>query len=278
MTASIRDAARALGGEVAGRNRVLCPGPGHSRRDRSLAVTFTDTGFLVHSFANDDWRECRDHVKAALGLSDGRTVALNDNTPAVDHSRLLDEERRIDEAAAIWGATVPLPGTLGETYLSSRRLAYAGDEIRYHPGRRMMVAMMTDAATGEPCGVHRTFLDRDGGKVDRKMLGRASGAVVRLSADEDVSSGLAIAEGIETALATPCRPVWACLSAGTMKSFPVLAGIDCLTIFADNDPSGAGLRAARECAERWHAAGREVVIRMVDADGCDYADVVAEVA
>ena len=32
--------ARALGGEVAGRDAVLCPGPGHSAHDRSLAVKF----------------------------------------------------------------------------------------------------------------------------------------------------------------------------------------------------------------------------------------------
>ena len=38
MTAA-REIARALGGEVVGRNILLCPGPGHSPRDRSLQVT-----------------------------------------------------------------------------------------------------------------------------------------------------------------------------------------------------------------------------------------------
>jgi hypothetical protein len=55
--------AQALGGEVSGQ-RVLCPGPEHSACDRSLSVKFdpaAPSGLLVHSFAGDDWRVCRDH-------------------------------------------------------------------------------------------------------------------------------------------------------------------------------------------------------------------------
>src|SRR5215211_2778669 len=65
--------ARALGGDVAGRNTVLAPGPGHSRKDRSLAVRLDPNapdGFLVCSHAGDDWKLCRDHVRRALGLPD----------------------------------------------------------------------------------------------------------------------------------------------------------------------------------------------------------------
>jgi putative DNA primase/helicase len=272
---SIKQAALALGGDVAGRNGILCPGPGHSRRDRSLSVTLTESGFLVHSFAGDDFRECRDHVKAALGISDGRPpIPVNDNTPHVDPDRL----RKQQDALSIWSRSVPIVGTLAETYFRSRGLTYQGDALRYYRGGRAMVALMTDAITGEPCGIHRTFLDRDGRKVDRRMLGRAGGALVRLSADEDVITGLAIAEGIETALAAPYRPIWATLSANTMERFQVLSGIEALTIFADNDVSGAGQRAAQSCAERWHAAGREVTVRMLDVAGLDYADLAKEAA
>ncbi|QPC90297.1 toprim domain-containing protein [Mesorhizobium sp. INR15] len=274
---NLKAAATALGGDAYSSNRILCPGPGHGRNDRSLSVTFTTDGFVCNSFAGDDWKECRDHVKAKLGLSDDRAAPANQNF-APDHSTIVDEARRVDIAARIWAETIPLPGTLAETYLNSRGLSYDGEELRFHPGRRMMVAMMTDAVTGEPCGVHRTFLDTNGKKLDRKMLGRARGAVVRLSSDEDVTTGLAIAEGIETALAVPFRPVWACLSAGAMSAFPVLAGIEALTIFADNDASGTGIAAAHECGRRWHAAGREITVaEPVDA-GVDFADVVGEAA
>ncbi|TPL97678.1 virulence-associated protein E [Mesorhizobium sp. B2-3-10] len=253
---SIKSAALALGGDAYGRNRISCPGPGHGRHDRSLSIIFTDNGFVCESFAGDDWKECRDHIKAVLGLSDERPKPISE--PATDYSVLVDQERRVDIAASIWAETVPLPGTLAERYLASRGIAYGGEALRYHPAKRMMVAMMTDALTGEPCGIHRTFLDGHGRKVDRKMLGRAAGAVVRLADDADVTDGLGIAEGIETALRAPFWPMWACLSAGTMKSLPVLEGITSLSIFADQDR--AGLAAANECGQRWHSAGVEVTM------------------
>jgi hypothetical protein len=66
-TPDVRAAAHALGGDIIGRDQVLCPGPGHSPRDRSLAVRFVADGFVVHSHANDDWQTCSDHVSARLG-------------------------------------------------------------------------------------------------------------------------------------------------------------------------------------------------------------------
>jgi putative DNA primase/helicase len=68
MLHSLKEIARALGGEVSN-GQVLCPGPGHSQQDRSLAVKPRVNGnYIVHSFAGDDWRVCRDHVNARLGL------------------------------------------------------------------------------------------------------------------------------------------------------------------------------------------------------------------
>jgi hypothetical protein len=57
-----REFARLLGGEAT-RDGVLCPGPGHSPKDRSLSVKFDDTapgGFMVNSFAGDDPIICKD--------------------------------------------------------------------------------------------------------------------------------------------------------------------------------------------------------------------------
>src|SRR5262245_50887342 len=66
-TGSIREAARRLGGEVSG-DQVVCPGPGHSPKDRSLAVKFDDNGeHIVHSFAGDDPIICKDYVRERLG-------------------------------------------------------------------------------------------------------------------------------------------------------------------------------------------------------------------
>jgi hypothetical protein len=52
----LREWARALGGEVTD-EQVMCPGPGHGAKDRSLSVvpSYTDPGdIVVHSFAGDD--------------------------------------------------------------------------------------------------------------------------------------------------------------------------------------------------------------------------------
>lgn len=271
-------AARTLGGEIAGQNRIRCPGPGHSRADRSLSVTFTNGGFVVHSFAGDSWKECRDHIKARLGLSDDRSVAFNDNPAPAE---VISIQKRRMDALSIWERSSPITGTLAETYLVGRSLSYDGNVLRFWHGGRAMVALITDAATAEPIGIHRTLLDADGRRTAKKMLGRAKGGVVRLSPDEDVCGGLAIAEGVETALAAMAfgfRPIWASLSAGNMAAFPPLAGVEALTIFADNDASGTGQRAALACAERWHAANREVTLVEPKSVGADIADILREAA
>ena len=74
---TLRSMATALGGDVMKSTKgvpyILCPGPGHSPRDRSLSVTPSSSapdGFVANSFANDDWRVCRDHVlKRFVGAS-----------------------------------------------------------------------------------------------------------------------------------------------------------------------------------------------------------------
>ncbi len=104
------------------------------------------------------------------------------------------------------------------------------------------------------------------------MLGLASGAAVKLDADDAVTMGLAIGEGIESCLAARALgfvPCWALGSAGAITAFPVLGGIECLTILAENDDSNR--RAVDACAARWHHAGREVVV-VEPASGSDILD------
>src|SRR3954452_17432201 len=70
---SLRAIAIALGGNISGR-QVVCPGPGHSCRDRSISVALSDRvadGLIVNSFAGDDWVICRDYVLERLGMRRG---------------------------------------------------------------------------------------------------------------------------------------------------------------------------------------------------------------
>jgi putative DNA primase/helicase len=99
----LRAIARALGGEVTGRE-VLAPGPSHSRKDRSLSVRLSPTardGFIVYSFAGDVRRECREHVRNRLGLL-GDTGPLRPSEarrPALE-PRPVDDGR--DRALPLW--------------------------------------------------------------------------------------------------------------------------------------------------------------------------------
>jgi hypothetical protein len=91
-----------------------------------------------------------------------------------------------------------------------------------------------------------------------------------LSAIEDPVAGLVICEGTETGIAlhqAELRPVWALGGAGNLAVFPVLAGIECLTIAADRD--SAGIEAAQKCAERWRRSRRQV--RIITPPAGDWA-------
>jgi hypothetical protein len=185
--------------------------------------------------------------------------------PRSSRRREVGEKDLTAFALRIWGDAVPLPDTDGGYYFDYRGLqitAFADLShcLRWHEGIRAVVALMTDPKTNIPMGIHRTFLDAGARKIERKMLGRQG--VIRLTPDEDVCEGLGIAEGIEDALSVLASwsPVWAATSAGAIKRFPVLSGIDALTIFADADPVGTD--AATTCAERWRDAGKEAQIRM----------------
>ena len=67
---SLRDIARALGGEVSG-DEVMAPSPDHSAKDRGVSVKLDASapdGFLVHSFNGVDDIACKDYVRDKLGL------------------------------------------------------------------------------------------------------------------------------------------------------------------------------------------------------------------
>ena len=70
-------------------------------------------------------------------------------------------------------------------------------------------------------------------------------------------------------------PAWALGDTGNLRSFPVLAGIDALTMLVDNDANQAGQAAASECFDRWSAAGCEVWCVTPDRADADINDIVS---
>lgn len=92
-----------------------------------------------------------------------------------------------------------------------------------------------------------------------------------------MTNGLTVGEGLETVLGgmrLGFRPAWALGDAASVRTLPVLSGIECLTILVDNDESGTGQQAALECSRRWTDAGREVFRLIPNQVGEDFNDIV----
>jgi hypothetical protein len=164
-----------------------------------------------------------------------------------------DEERMTVVALDLWAAGVNPRGTLVQVYLASRCLELgedtAGEVIRWHGGIGAMLALFRDIQTDEPRAVSRTYLDKDTQKIERKFLGPVGGCAIKLDADGAVLGGLLIAEGVESAMAArqlDLRPTWALGSKGAIGAFPVLEGVECLTILGEADAE----REIHLCAAR----------------------------
>ncbi|HEV2269014.1 MAG TPA: toprim domain-containing protein [Steroidobacteraceae bacterium] len=222
----------------------------------------------------------------------GYTTVQNQERPRIEPARVSSDKSVdwSDRAESIWRRTQPLRGTVGQTYLEHRgcMLPPEDSHLRFLPASGSyapsLCAAVTDARTGKRITLHFTRLAPDGrGKAgterDKLLLAghRKKGGVIRLWPDDSVTYALAIAEGIETALAAAriYSPVWATVDAGNMSTFPVLPGISGLAIYADHDD--AGISAAQTCGRRWEAAHREVCIYRPRVPGEDIADVLARV-
>lgn len=160
-----------------------------------------------------------------------------------------------------------------------------GDEGRMvKVGEYPAMIAVVSGADGRPVTMHRTYLTSVGKQAPvehRKKLMTgfgAKGGAIRLYPADKV---LAVAEGIETALAVHCLtgyPVWATVSSTLMQSLEVPQYVEHLLIFADNDhPDQRGRRAGQEAAEilknRMVKEGRKVTVVLPQKTGTDFCDV-----
>lgn len=262
----------------AGPKRQPCSVCGRGPKDRTCGVTLDERGGVAHC------HRCgyvETHYTDRPMQRPGGPVART--TAPTRHDTLSDF------GLALWATCQPLGGE-ALAYLRARAcmIPPTDGHLRWHPALKhppsgmkgpALVALITSALTRQPLTLHRTWISADGSKapVDppRMLLGghRKAGGVVRLWPDEMVSTGLGVAEGVETALALAhaITPVWACIDSGNLGKLPALRGIEALTIAVDND--AAGIKAARACADRWSLAGAEVRVVMPAGTGSDMNDV-----
>jgi hypothetical protein len=290
-----------------GRNRWIALCPAHDDHDPSLSIAHSNDRWLLKCFVGCS----NDAITAAIGLTladlfDHALPHAHRRKPTADVYRVdpfaeavrCDEERaaivrRIDAAWRIWRQARRHDMERADVYLASRGLTRPQTgHIRSHAGLwhreshktwPVMVCLITAGVTGEPQGVHATFLDDAGVaeapiEPDKKTFGLVRGGVIRLTPPPapDSDQPLFLAEGIETALtvlAADRGPVWAAISAGNMRVVDLPAGIRSVVIVADNDDSGTGMAAARVLAGRLHRQGRRVRIAMPPIPGADLNDV-----
>ena len=195
------------------------------------------------------------------------------------------------EIAHILTASEPISGSPVARYLTGRGLTVPeAADLLFHPdlthwetksGYPAMLGQVRDR-DGAVIGLHRTYLTTNESAVTKapvekakKMLGRVAGGAVRL-AEPGNGDRLALSEGIETGLAVmtacPDLPVWATLSTSGLEQVDLPPAVRRVLILADNDASGAGLRAAEAAARRLRAQGRDVAVVQPPKEGEDFND------
>jgi hypothetical protein len=291
---SAQQIAQALGGRKYGNQWLACC-PAHEDRLPSLSLTDAQDGLVLwHCLAGCSQGAVRDAL-AARGLwhrsaKAGGAVRPPHPRAGPKSTSTIQNER----AARLWREAVDPRGTLAERYLLARGFRLDDDlalrVLRFHAscpfgsdrdGRTLFVPALIAAfrsfddhdESAPPQAIHRIGLTSDGNKIAKLMLGRVGSAAIKIDADDMVEAGLGICEGLETGMAiraTGWGPIWALGSAGAIRAFEPIPGIEALTIFADHDEAGLG--AARECARRWAEAGREVEVHLRSAPGKDFAD------
>ncbi|MGL4464032.1 MAG: DUF7146 domain-containing protein, partial [Planctomycetia bacterium] len=170
--------------------------------------------------------------------------------------------------------------TAWSTYLQSRDLPVPPEDVpadfRFEPAGRcdrvrhpMLVAPVVDLSSGELLAVHRTFVRGDlRGKADvprpKRMLGPLGAGAVVLAPLADARE-VALVEGVETGFAVQCvlgLPTVAALSASRLHRVDFPDGVEAVRLYADRDPNGVGLAAARRAAARLQNLGLDVSIRL----------------
>ncbi|MGH8429452.1 MAG: DUF7146 domain-containing protein [Solimonas sp.] len=284
MTAA--EIAVALDGKKASKYEWRARCPVHRGEHRNLSIKDVEGGVSVWCYSHlcdraDIWAAIHD----IIGGTDVSTSA-RPSQPEPDDELL----KRIGRARRLWNEGRSIRGTTAERYLGSRGLELPDDlsMLRFHPRcprgsderHPALVCALTsveeidwvgDIAVPRFKAVHRIFLlpdgsdrlrkDADGEDRGKMSFGPAHHTVVRLSADEDVTMGLGICEGVEDAVAAlndGWAPMWSTAGTGGLQSFPVLGGIEALTVFADDDTPG--ISAATVAVDRWRKTGRQAEI------------------
>jgi hypothetical protein len=277
----------ALGGDIIGRNQVLCAGPGHRPHDRSLSIKLTASGgFVCHSFAGDPWRDCRDYVREKLGLPRWREdKPPYSPRPIPQPQPQIDSRQNIERARRIWDEGLDPSVAPVLDYLKARALdlpeEFCGSVLRFHPrcpwrtDDRVdfvpcLIACFRNIATDEVTAITRIRLDQPKRwpKVERKMIGDIRGSAIKLN---PIAQQLCVAEGLESALAARQLRFGAVWALGSARMLLPVNGVNELVILGEHDE--ASRRAADACSRLWSERGKKVFLALPRSGG-DFNDII----
>ncbi|MBP2449222.1 DUF7146 domain-containing protein [Rhizobium leguminosarum] len=221
-----------------------------------------------------DFHDIADEARHFLSLPQPEPASLQTGDAGGDAS--LDRPAT-ERARRLFRMTLPLAGTLADSYLRKRGILRASEHtaLRFHPscyyrdlvtGRATsypaLIAAVTDAG-GAITGVHRTWLDPDGGgkatvEDPRRALGGLLGNAVRFRFPTSAPVTVMVAgEGLETILSLvalmPGLPMAAALTANHLAAFRLPLG--CRRLYIAGDADAAGRHGIEGLSRRAQALG-----------------------
>jgi len=267
-------------------------------------------GIAVLKCANDwSFSECLAKIKIALEKVAAKDIDFNGLITAETENLIIsqhDSEKREENLLTLREQLIPLDSQQAETgrlYLKNRGLTLESipDNLLFHPGLKYyckgiynnypaLVALIANL-DDEYASMLRIYITNDGQKAPipspKKIMppvypGATKGLAIQLY---KVTDKLAIAEGVETAIAVHQAtgiPAWAAVSAYGMKHVQIPDSVKEVSIWCDKDKSLAGEQAGQHLAKRMIDAGKAVKL-MIPEDpiplgrkGIDWLDVLVK--
>lgn len=263
---------------------------------------------LLMRHLGEDFIGAANYVRSHFGVStheEARRFVERFPVPPSDQPQ-ADAAKARRRMERHWSETQPVSqGDPVDLYLRRRvrGLQHVPPDIRFHPdmeywqkgaddkpvlvGRYPAMVVRGFDPEGNWVQLHKTYLTHTGDKADVEFPKKtdmgvgANSYAFRLG--HPVNGRLGVAEGIETALSAWVRdgvPVWPCHSSTVLENFRVpldlVGAVQCVWIYADNDPVKHGRRAGQKAAEGLAANLRKArirsLIRIPARSGTDFND------
>lgn len=194
-----------------------------------------------------------------------------------------DKSKNEERIKRLWSGLRPIKKTVAETYLRSRGINILPEmDCYFHPGIDYyedgesigsfpcMVSIFRDVDS-RTSTLHITYLDQDGSKLDvahpkkiMPVIRPLPGCAIKLF---PASTHIALAEGVETALAVyqdEGYTCWATGSAGNTEKIELPDTIKAVTIYVDEDENFAGAKSSYILANRLSIKGLRVRMCRLD--------------